>query len=150
VALLLASTLLAGAAGAQQPGEASGIYEVGRPNRDGIGTIYVGREISHVMGHQGAAWLERPEREREERTDLLIENLPIEAGDRIADIGAGAGYFSLPMARLTGDMGTVYAVYLARQALRTTPTFHHYHRCPEGTTPISLTRGLGAIRSLAQ
>ena len=37
-----------------------------RSNIEGIGKFYMGRQISHVMGHQGAAWLERPEREREE------------------------------------------------------------------------------------
>ena len=47
-------------------------YTTGLPTRDGIGKFYMGREISHVMGHLGAGWLERPERERQERTDLLI------------------------------------------------------------------------------
>ena len=85
-------------------------YDYRRPSRDGIGKIYMDREISHVMGHRGAGWLERPERREEERTDLLIENLPIEVGDAVADLGAGTGYFSLPMGRLVGDTGTVYAV----------------------------------------
>ena len=44
-------------------------------SRDGIGKVYMGREISHVMGHLGAGWLERPQREREERTDLLLDSL---------------------------------------------------------------------------
>ena len=35
-------------------------YTTGPPNRDGIGKFYMGREISHVMGHLGAGWLERP------------------------------------------------------------------------------------------
>ena len=39
-------------------------YGFERPSRDGIGKIYMGREISHVMGHLGAGWLGRPERER--------------------------------------------------------------------------------------
>ena len=38
---------------------------------DGIGKTYLGREIAQVMGWQGAQWLEREEREREERGDLL-------------------------------------------------------------------------------
>jgi ubiquinone/menaquinone biosynthesis C-methylase UbiE len=92
-------------------------YEYGRANREGIGKIYMGREISHVMGHRGAGWLERSEREREERTDQLIENLPIGPGDSVADIGAGTGYFSLPMARLVGDTGTVYAVDIQPEML---------------------------------
>ncbi|HYR59533.1 MAG TPA: methyltransferase type 11, partial [Chthoniobacteraceae bacterium] len=35
---------------------------------NGIGKFYIGREIAHVMGHQAADWLERPEREEEEKT----------------------------------------------------------------------------------
>jgi ubiquinone/menaquinone biosynthesis C-methylase UbiE len=92
-------------------------YEYKRASRDGIGKIYMDREISHVMGHRGAGWLERPERREEERTDLLIENLPIEVGDAVADLGAGTGYFSLPMARLVGDAGTVYAVDIQPEML---------------------------------
>lgn len=92
-------------------------YEYGRANREGIGKTYMGREISHVMGHRGAGWLERPEREREERTDLLIENLPINPGDIVADIGAGTGYFSLPMARIVGDTGSVYSVDIQPEML---------------------------------
>ena len=56
-------------------------YTLGTPSRDGIGKFYMGREISHVMGHRGAAWLERADREREERTDLLIARLPVAADD---------------------------------------------------------------------
>ena len=33
----------------------------------------MGREIAHVMGYQGATWLERESREKEERTDVLIK-----------------------------------------------------------------------------
>ena len=47
-------------------------YTTGLASPDGIGKFYMGREISHVMGHLGAGWLERPERKRQERTDLLI------------------------------------------------------------------------------
>ena len=76
----------------------------------------MGREISFVMGHQGAAWLERPEREREERTDLLVDKLPLEADDLIADIGAGTGYFSFRMAERVPD-GKVLAVDIQREML---------------------------------
>ncbi len=37
----------------------------GPKSRDGIGKYFMGREIAHVMGHQAAAWLERPERDIE-------------------------------------------------------------------------------------
>ncbi len=91
-------------------------YEYGEPNRDGIGKVYLGREISHVMGHLGARWLERPEREREERTDLLIERLPLEPDDVVADVGAGTGYFSFPMAKRVPE-GEVLAVDIQPEML---------------------------------
>lgn len=76
---------------------------------DGIGKFYMGREISKVMGHLGAGWLERSNRESEERTDLLIENLHLEPSHQVADIGAGSGYFSFRLADLVPE-GKVYAV----------------------------------------
>ncbi len=36
--------------------------------------------------------------------------LGVKAGDAIADVGAGTGYFSLPLARAAGPQGKVYAV----------------------------------------
>jgi ubiquinone/menaquinone biosynthesis C-methylase UbiE len=82
---------------------------------DGIGTFYMGREIANVMGHQAADWLERPERQREERTDLLIPLLKIKPGDTVADIGAGTGYYTRLLAQAVGTNspagsgGLVYA-----------------------------------------
>lgn len=61
------------------------------------------------MGVQGAAWLERPEREAEEDPDLAIRLMRIQRGSTVADIGAGSGYFTLRLARAVGPMGTVYA-----------------------------------------
>jgi ubiquinone/menaquinone biosynthesis C-methylase UbiE len=79
-------------------------------DRDGIGKFYLGREIAQVMGHEGADWLERSEREEEERPSVLLEALKIRPGDVVADIGAGSGYFSWRMARLAGAQGRVMAV----------------------------------------
>ena len=91
-------------------------YDYGTASRDGIGKFYFGREISQVMGHRGAGWLERPQRERQERTDLLIERLPLEPDDVVADIGAGTGYFTLPVARRVPE-GRVYAVDIQPEML---------------------------------
>jgi len=93
-----------------------GHYQHNAANRDGIGKIYMGREISHVMGHQGAAWLERSNRAREEKTDLLIRKLPVEPDDVVADIGAGTGYFSFPVAQRV-PQGTVLAVDIQAEML---------------------------------
>jgi SAM-dependent methyltransferase len=120
--LLLGAVLLTTACSAQ-PGatetvaaDESDRYVQVRPSRDGIGKVYMGREISHVMGHLGAGWLERPEREREERTDLLIDNLPLAVDDVVADIGAGTGYFSIRIARRVPE-GRVLAVDIQQEML---------------------------------
>ena len=57
-----------------------------------------GRRIANVMGHQGAAWLERPEREAEEAPSKAIAALNIKPGQIVADIGAGSGYYSVLLA----------------------------------------------------
>src|SRR5688500_13896521 len=68
-------------------------YEL-RPAADpnGIAKYYMGRQIAHVMGHQAADWLERPEREAEEHTEEMLGLLNLKPGENVADIGAGTGY----------------------------------------------------------
>ena len=91
-------------------------YRYQSASRDGIGKIYEGREISQVMGHLGAGWLERSSRMREERTDLLIRRLPLTEDSVVADIGAGTGYFTFPVARRV-PKGRVYAVDIQTEML---------------------------------
>lgn len=76
---------------------------------DGIGKFYLGREIAHVMGHEAGDWLERSEREQEEHSEQLVEELGVGPGQRVADIGAGTGYFSRRLARKVGLGGKVFA-----------------------------------------
>ena len=73
-------------------------YTTGDATPGGSGRFYMGREIATVMSHLNAGQLDRPERESRERTDLLIELLPVRDGMVIADIGAGSGYFTLRLA----------------------------------------------------
>lgn len=89
-------------------------YKSGDP--DGIGKWYMGREIAHVMGYQGMGWLERPAREEEENTSILLENMNLQATDVIADIGAGSGYHVFKMAPIVKN-GTVYAVDIQEEML---------------------------------
>jgi precorrin-6B methylase 2 len=84
---------------------------------DGIGKFYMGREIARVMGHQGAGWLERPEREREEEPAKLIEALEVKEGMVIADVGAGSGYHTFRLAPLVGPDGKILAVDIQPQML---------------------------------
>ncbi len=84
---------------------------------DGIGKFFMGREIAHVMGHQGADWLERPEREAEENTGLMVDSLKLKNGEAVADIGAGTGYVSRKLSKKIGEKGTVYAVEIQQEML---------------------------------
>ena len=89
---------------------ANSIYQQYPASTDGIGKVYMGREIAQVMGYQGAAWLERETRESEERTDILLRALNLKKGMVVADIGAGTGYLSRRMAASVGLQGNIYAV----------------------------------------
>jgi ubiquinone/menaquinone biosynthesis C-methylase UbiE len=68
-----------------------------------------GRQIAPVMGMGGAGWLVRPERESEEAPDAALDAIGIRKGSTVADIGAGAGYFTWRLAERVGPEGTVYA-----------------------------------------
>src|SRR5437016_9996538 len=93
-------------------------YEVRKlHDPDGIGKFYMDREIAQVMGHEGAGWLERPEREKEEHPAKLIKALKIKEGDVVADIGAGSGYHAFRMAPLVGARGKVLAVDIQPEML---------------------------------
>jgi ubiquinone/menaquinone biosynthesis C-methylase UbiE len=76
-----------------------------------------GRVIAGVMGHEGADWLERPERLREEEPDRALDALAIPRGATVADVGAGSGYFTVRLARRVGPAGTVYANDIQREML---------------------------------
>jgi ubiquinone/menaquinone biosynthesis C-methylase UbiE len=88
-----------------------------RANIEGIGKFYLGRQISHVMGHQGARWLDRPEREREENTSEMIRSLKLSPGDQVADIGVGTGYIARRIAKVIGEKGVVFGVDIQPEML---------------------------------
>jgi ubiquinone/menaquinone biosynthesis C-methylase UbiE len=68
--------------------------------------------------------LENPSRIAGLKIDQIISSLKLKPGDTVADLGAGAGAFSIPLARAVGPSGKVYAVeidqglvdYLRRKA----------------------------------
>jgi SAM-dependent methyltransferase len=97
---------------------ADGLYSTVPPNAEGIGKVYMGRQIAHVMTYHGADWLERAERMREERPDLVLAALPLKPGMTVADIGAGTGYYARRMAERVGVKGVVYATDIQPEMLQ--------------------------------
>lgn len=92
------------------------VYTYKKASADGTGKFYKGREIAQVMGFEGAAWLERNTRDKEENTKLAISKLPITASSVVADIGAGTGYYTFPIAAKV-PQGKVYAVEIQQSAI---------------------------------
>jgi ubiquinone/menaquinone biosynthesis C-methylase UbiE len=76
-----------------------------------------GRVIAQVMGYEGAAWLERPERESEEQPSKAIAALGITAGQVVADVGAGSGYYTVRLAERVGPTGRVFATDIQPEML---------------------------------
>ena len=91
-------------------------YEARAPSPDGIGKVWMGREISQVMGHPGIGWLERTDREKEEAPSKAIALLELAPDAVLADIGAGSGYYSFRIARKL-PQGKVVAVDIQPEML---------------------------------
>ena len=67
------------------------------------------RKPAAVISPAGADWLEREEREREDRPDIVLAAMKLKNGDVVADVGAATGFFSRRIARAVGPKGKVLA-----------------------------------------
>ncbi len=66
---------------------------------------------------QDLGLLEGPDRDKWQKPDLIMDALNIADGSTVADIGAGAGWFTIRLARRVGPRGTVFAQDVQRQML---------------------------------
>jgi SAM-dependent methyltransferase len=107
-AAILCALSLGNLPAAEASKTAESAYTTGVKTRDGLGKYYFGREIASYMTHEGAPWLDRPERDQEERPDLVLQALQLKPGDLVADVGCGTGYFSWRMAQAVAPGGVVY------------------------------------------
>lgn len=66
---------------------------------------------------QDLGLLEGPDRDAWQKPEQIMDRLAIADGSTVADIGAGAGWFTIRLARRVGPNGTVYAQDVQRQML---------------------------------
>jgi len=56
-------------------------------------------------------------REQWQRPAAILKALDVSSGDRVADVGSGRGFFTLPLARTVGPGGRVFAVDVDRDTV---------------------------------
>src|SRR5262245_23359927 len=81
-------------------------------------THYKGREIAQTMHYDGAPWLVRESRQREEDCETLLKVLNAKPGMQICDMGCGNGFYTLPLARQVAPKGRLFAVDIQVEMLR--------------------------------
>lgn len=67
-----------------------------------------------------------------QQTDEVIRALNVKPGERVADLGAGTGYFTFPLARAVGPSGAVYAIDIDPDMT----TYVHEHAEQQGIAQI--------------
>ncbi len=87
----------------------------------------VGQKMHHGQDHphphhqrSAEEWvdiLERPERDDWQKPVEVVDALALQPGLDLADIGAGSGYFSVPLAKRVAPNGKLYAVDVQQDLL---------------------------------
>jgi ubiquinone/menaquinone biosynthesis C-methylase UbiE len=75
---------------------------------------------AHRLHRDSAAYiaaLEDPARDAWQKPQEVLDALALREGERVADIGAGSGYFALRFARHVGATGRVFAVDVSKDML---------------------------------
>ncbi len=80
-------------------------------------THYKGREIAQTMHFEGAPWLTRESRDREEDCVRMLDGLHLKPGQTVCDLGCGNGFYSIRIAQLIGPTGRVLAVDIQPEML---------------------------------
>ncbi len=82
--------------------------------RQGHGDLEGAPHASHDRPHRDInaymAAMESPQRAAWQKPDQVLAALKLRPGERVADVGAGPGYFTLPIAEAVGKTGKVWAV----------------------------------------
>ncbi len=100
----------------------AGFYDRGRLLEDEAFKDYRGEDLFKSLARR--AWargyvslLERANREDVQKSADIMKELAFKPGERVADIGAGSGYFAFPVAKAVGPTGVVWALDIAPEML---------------------------------
>jgi len=77
----------------------------------------VPQRTGHLYPPENLGLLESPDRDAWQKPEQIMDALSIADGATVADVGAGAGWFTIRLARRVGPNGTVYAQDVQRQML---------------------------------
>src|SRR6267378_5324684 len=75
------------------------------------------QRTGHLFPPENLGLLESPDRAAWQKPDQIMDALGIAEGSAVADIGPGAGWFTIQLARRVGPNGLVYAEDVQRQML---------------------------------
>jgi SAM-dependent methyltransferase len=76
------------------------------------------KQLVRAAWKNGYVWiLERDERAEYQQLPRIMETLGLQKGERVADIGCGTGYFTIPVARAVGPEGKVLAIDASQEML---------------------------------
>ena len=142
---MLALALVAGIANAQLPtsnAQAIGNWELQRWE---FQTAAAGRH-GRLFPPQDLGLLEGPDRDAWQKPDQIMDALAIADGSAVADIGAGAGWFTIRLARRVGPNGIVYAQDVQRQMLEAT----RRRVAREGLRNVATRLGVGSSPNLPE
>ena len=78
------------------------------------------QRTGHLFPPENLGLLESPDRDAWQKPDQIMDALGIAERSKVADIGAGAGWFTIRLARRVGPNGLVYAEDVQRQMLEAT------------------------------
>ncbi|MEO5741800.1 MAG: class I SAM-dependent methyltransferase [Vicinamibacterales bacterium] len=84
------------------------------------------REIAPAT--ENVPFFNRPDRDKDERPELLLSALQIRRGATVADVGSGTGYFTWRLAEHVGKQGKVYAVDVQQSMLDLTKSAVAAHK----------------------
>jgi ubiquinone/menaquinone biosynthesis C-methylase UbiE len=75
----------------------------------GLGVAPLAGQHARLFPPENLGLLEGPDRDAYQRPDQIMDALLIGDGSRVADLGAGGGWFTVRLARRVGPNGKVYA-----------------------------------------